>query len=1289
MSLKKVRAGLKRAGPFRLALAYALLATLWILVSSHFLSFTVHDPQTLSRLELLKGLMFVFVTSGLLYLLLRLGRPADDLNREIGGLDSPLRKAGIIGLFSLLVLVVPLIGYSLLHLRTPVEEVETMDNLAIVARSKATQIERWMDERQADGRVLVQPGSAFVDSVDRLLRQQNADGNTRAYIEMRLDTLRNHYHYESVLLIGRDSGTLAATGGYAGIAPDVRAAAAAALASGEVTRTELYRVDDGRIFIDWLATVRSPQAPHDIIALALLRMSPEQFLYPLIRTWPGVSDTAESMLVRRDGDEVLYLSELKHVEGTALTLRLPMQQAALPAATALASAVPGIMRGDDYLGHDVLSAYHPVAGTDWRIVSKINRDEVLAPLWRMTLLVTGVAFVFVIIISLTLLLLWRQQARLQGLLVLAHKTRSERLLQQFFDMPFVGMAIISPDKTLLKFNDHLCTITGYSREELEGRRCTDFAMPEELEAYERELGRILSGESSGYIMERRFFRKDGSVITTVVDTKCVRKADGSVDYLFATVQDVSKQKEDEAKIQRLTHLYAALSECNKAIVRCTSEQELFSKICEVTVTFGGMKMAWIGMVDDKTGMVNPAASYGDDFGYLQDIRIYAKPDSPHGQGPTGQAIRNRKPYWCQDYASAGETATWHERSRGAWGASAAIPILRGGNVAGTLNLYAGEPHAFEDAVKRLLIEMAFDIGFALDNFDREARRQQTEHNLADSEAKFHLLFDQSPDGLLIMEGGEIIECNPAALNLLANHPENLLHRPFWSFAPAHQADGTPSRERVLEMLEATRLDGSSRFEWIGRRFSGEDFPAEVSMVAITLAGRSVIYVTLRDFTEQKKAEARILQLAQYDVLTGLPNRTLLTDRVNQAINFAQRNDQPLTLMFFDLDRFKNVNDSLGHGIGDELLVQVSQRLLQLVREQDTVSRLGGDEFVLLLLDTSAEGATHVAEKVMSAVSEPYRVQHHEINITPSIGIALYPEDGQDFDNLLKSADIAMYRAKQSGRNNYQFFTLKMQQDSIRALQLTNALHHAIDQGQLSIHYQPQISLNSKTIVGAEALLRWQHPEFGAVSPVEFIPIAEDTGDIYRIGAWVLEQSIAQLQAWQQEGLQLGRMAVNLSAAQFRHPQLPDQVANMLRKSGLDPQMLELELTESVSMDDPLAVIEMMDRLVELGVQMSIDDFGTGYSSLSYLKRFRVSRLKIDQSFVRDIMTDADDRAIVSAIINLAKSLGVKTIAEGVETADQLEFLKKAGSDEVQGYYFSRPLTADEFAEFCRGYRPPV
>jgi diguanylate cyclase (GGDEF)-like protein/PAS domain S-box-containing protein len=1286
LTLNGVFASLNRAGSLRIALVYAGLATLWILGSTHLFSFTVQDSETLSRIELLKGLMFVFVTSGLLYLLLRLGQSVDAFGNDIHGFDSPLRRGGIISQFALLVLAVPLIGYSLMHLRTPQAEAEAMNSLAIVAQSKATQIERWMSEREADIRVLTQPGSAFADNVHFLLERKDASNGRRNDVEMRLDTVRDHYGYESVMVMDPNFHVLAVSGGYDGIAPEVREAAAVVLAGGDVARTELYRIEDDRIFIDWLAPVRSPMAPHNIIALVLLRMSPEHFLYPLIRIWPGVSETAETMLVRREGDSVLYLSELKHAYGTALTLRLPMEQEALPAAMALMNGAPGEMRGNDYLGHDVLAAYYPVAGTEWRIVSKMDRDEVLAPLWRMTVLVTGVAFVFVIVISLTLLMLWRQQNRLQSLLVLTHKTRSERLLQHFFDMPFVGMAVIAPDKRLIRFNDQLCTITGYSRAELEGRSCTDFAIPEEIEAYEQELGRILRGEISGYVMERRFVRKDGRLITTLVDTRCVRKPDGSVDHLFATVQDITRQKEDEAKIQRLTHLYAALSECNKAIVRCETEQELFRRICEATVTFGGMKMAWIGMIDDKTGMVRPVASYGDHFGYVRDIRISAEPDSPYGQGPTGRAIRSREPYWCQNFAEAEETAVWHERSRGLWKSSAALPILRGGNVAGTLNLYAGEPQAFDDAVKRLLMEMALDISFALDNFDREVRRQQVERSLADSEAKFHLLFDQSPDGLLLLAGDEVIECNPAAFSLLTSRPENLLHQPFWSFAPPYQQDGVSSRERVDEMLAAAWRDGHCRFEWTGRRFNGEDFPAEVSMVTVTLAGRPLIYVTLRDFTEQKQAEARILQLAQYDMLTGLPNRTLLTDRVNQAINSAQRNGQTLTLMFFDLDRFKNVNDSLGHSIGDELLVQVGQRLQQLVREQDTVSRLGGDEFVLLLLDTGAEGASRVAEKVMHAVSAPYRIQHHEINITLSIGIALFPTDGQDFENLLQSADIAMYRAKQSGRNNYQFFTLKMQQDSIRALQLTNALHSAIDQGQLSLCYQPQITIADGEIVGVEALLRWRHPQFGEVPSVEFIPIAEDNGDIYRIGIWVLEQAITQFRVWRKAGLCLRRMAVNMSAVQFRQPQLPEQLAEILHRIGVEPQSLELELTESVSMDEPLVVIEMMDRLAALGVQISIDDFGTGYSSLSYLKRFRVSRLKIDQTFVRDIMTDADDRAIVRAIINLAQSLGLQTIAEGVETAEQLDFLREAGCQDVQGYFFSRPLSAEAFADFCRDYR---
>ncbi len=1287
--MQRVHFSLKNLGAVRIALLYCAFATLWILVSSYLIGFTFQDSVNLARFELLKGLLFVFVTSGLLYLLLRFSDDHDIANQGLDEQASPTRTVSIIALFVALILIVPLIGFAIMKSHGPQVEQDALDNLAIVAKFKAEQIEHWMDERTADSKVLAHSSTQFVRGVGNLVEGNDPDNQHSAYVLGKLESLRINYHYSTLLLLDRNLKLLVAEGEQTEVPAELAEVVERAIKSGQVERTNLYKSTNQTTHLDWVVPIRSVgNGGQEVVAVVVLRVSPEQHIYPIIRTWPSVSESAESMLVRREDDNVLYLSELQRLDGTALTLKLPISDANLPAAVALKNDKPGSLRGLDYNKIDVLAAYHPVAGTDWRIVSKINRDEVLAPMGDMTLLVSSVAFIFVIAISFGLLVLWRQQLRLQRLLTLAHKTKSERLLQQFFEMPFVGMAIVSPvDKKLVKFNDHLCAITGYSREELNGKTCLDLSNADDVDAYEREFNRVLEGQTSGFIMERRFFHKDGTVLVAIVDTKCIRKPDGTVDYLFATVQDITQQKAAEAKIQRLTQLYAALSECNKAIVRFTTEQALFEKICEVCVTYGGMRMAWLGIIDPETSMVEPVASYGDDIGYLQDIKISSDADNPYGQGPTGRAIRQNQPYWCQDYAATPITASWQGRSRGNWGSSAAIPISRAGAVVGTLNLYSAEKHAFDAAVKHLLFEMAFDISYALDNFDKELRRKFAETQLSESESKFHLLFDQSLDGLLVMNEQEVMECNPAALAMMGCTQEQMLHNPVWVFAPARQADGMLSREKMQEMLEITRIQGRSRFEWTSKRLDGHDFPVEVSMVTITLNGKQAFYTTLRDISEQKNAEARIRHLAQYDVLTGLPNRTLLTDRVNQAINIAQRNQQHLSLMFFDLDRFKNVNDTLGHGVGDELLIQVSQRLQAIVREQDTVARIGGDEFVLLLLDTNVDGATRVAEKLMNSIAEPFRVHHHEISITPSIGISVYPDDGRDFDGLLKSADIAMYRAKQSGRNNYHFFTLKMQQDSIRTMQLTTALHYAIEQHQLSLNFQPQMSLHDGSIVGAEALLRWNHPEFGWVPPNEFVPVAEDTGDIYKIGEWVLRQSIYQLKQWHDAGITLMNIAVNLSAVQFRHPQLPELIVRLLDEVGLKPEYLELELTESVSMDDPLAVIAMMDALAELGVRMSIDDFGTGYSSLSYLKRFKVSKLKIDRSFVNDIMTDPEDRAIVEAIVSLAKSLNVKTIAEGVETSDQLAFLKQAGCDEIQGYYFSRPLTAEGFAEYCRGYLP--
>jgi predicted signal transduction protein with EAL and GGDEF domain len=364
-------------------------------------------------------------------------------------------------------------------------------------------------------------------------------------------------------------------------------------------------------------------------------------------------------------------------------------------------------------------------------------------------------------------------------------------------------------------------------------------------------------------------------------------------------------------------------------------------------------------------------------------------------------------------------------------------------------------------------------------------------------------------------------------------------------------------------------------------------------------------------------------------------------------------------------------------VGDALLCAVAQRLSGLLREQDTIARLGGDEFILVLPDTDAVGAAHVAEKLLRAADQPFDIDAHELVITPSMGIAMYPQDGKDFDTLSRCADAAMYIAKQGGRNHYRFFTAEMQADSDRSLLLENALRRALERNQLYLHYQPQVCVASGAIVGAEALLRWEHPELGRVSPAEFIPVAESSGMILPMGDWVLQTATRQLREWMDQGYAL-TMAVNVSLVQFRQADFPQRIGQILQDAGLPPHCLELELTEGVAMTDPALAIDTIDRLHQQGVLLSIDDFGTGYSSLNHLKKFKVYKLKIDQSFVRDIADDPDDRGIVSAIISMAQGMDMRTIAEGVETAEQLAFLQDHGCMEVQGYLFGRPMAARDF-----------
>ncbi len=958
-----------------------------------------------------------------------------------------------------------------------------------------------------------------------------------------------------------------------------------------------------------------------------------------------------------------------------------------------------------------------------------------------------------------------------------------------------------------------------------------------LDAVHAQIARLGDGDFSG-VIEVAPAQKN-SVLGWLTETQ-------------QQLRDLAQaQLVSEARLRRLSRLYAALSACNQAIVRCVTEAEMFEQVCRAAVEHGGLKMAWIGRVDAQAGLIEPLVSFGEGVAYLDGIQIRLNPDSPLGQGPTGVMVRQDQPFWCQDFQHDPLTVPWHLQSvQFGWAGSAALPLHRNGSIAFTLNVYAGEVNAFDEPTKNLLLEMASDIDYALKNFDFEAARaedlaqrecaqqmdvlrsfmlERLSSTLPQSQVlqEFVLKIEAAlpgalcsvllldPDGQHLGQGvaphlpdfynaaidGVQIGMNVGSCGTAAFLGERVIvgdiaTHPYWAdfkglaqqaglascwsepilsgtrqvmgtFAIYHSTAVMPtaheleviemaarltaialerkhaesqlqlaakvfeqgsesimiadSQRRIVRVNQAfTRITGYSEAEALGRnpdmlssaRTAPEFFKAmweavhahgqwqgEVwsrhkdgsvypELLYLTLlrdaSGAVTHYVGIAtDLSKLKKDEEHIRLLADFDPLTRLPNRRLLHGRVASALSQAQRHGEPLALLFLDLDRFKNVNDSLGHHLGDKLLVQVAQRLQSVLRDQDTVCRLGGDEFVLLCTHTDAARAAKVASQLLETTARSFLIDQQELAITFSVGIALSPADGDTFEALSMSAETAMYSAKQAGRNAYRFFTPEMQVQTSRALQLENGLRRALELQQMHLVYQPQVALQDEHIVGMEVLLRWEHPVLGHVSPAEFIPIAEESGLILPIGEWVLRTATQQMRRWLDAGLAVHQMAVNLSAVQFRHANLPELVTQVLAEADLPAQYLELELTEGVAMNDPLGAIAVMNNLHERGVRLSIDDFGTGYSSLSYLKRFQVYKLKIDQSFVRDITDDPDDKAIVVAVIALARSLGFQTIAEGVETQGQLDFLRAQGCDEVQGYFYSRPLPADGFEAFVR------
>jgi diguanylate cyclase (GGDEF)-like protein/PAS domain S-box-containing protein len=586
--------------------------------------------------------------------------------------------------------------------------------------------------------------------------------------------------------------------------------------------------------------------------------------------------------------------------------------------------------------------------------------------------------------------------------------------------------------------------------------------------------------------------------------------------------------------------------------------------------------------------------------------------------------------------------------------------------------------AIDYVLKTNLIRLPPAVDRAVRDTRARAEARETDAARRKTERRFQALIENSADAIVLLDAqARALYRSPATARLLGYLDEERVGRSMLELL--HPEDEPGFKAALAECLRAPARPAV--FQCRARHKSGAWRVVEGSLNDLTAdEAIGAIVVNFRDITERTEAEQRLAYLAQFDPLTGLPNRDLFQDRLEQTLAQARRNRWLVGVLLVNLDRFKNVNDTLGLGAGDRLLIQAAQRLGETVRSGDTVARFAADEFAVALSNLArADDASLVAHKVLDALGQPFDLDGHPVYVSASVGIAVFPEDGASGDVLLKNADAAKHRVKEQGRNGFQFYLPEMNERAAQRLQLETALRGALDRDEYLLHYQPKVSLSTGAISGFEALLRWQQPDRRLVSPARFIPVLEDTGLIVPVGDWVTSSACKQIKAWQTQGLGSRSVAVNLSARQFQQPDLDAVVARLFEETGVDPRLLELELTESLLMRDAEETVRVLKNLKSYGVRIAVDDFGTGYSSLAYLKRFPLDALKIDRAFVRDVNTDPDDAAIAIAVINLAHSLKLKVIAEGVETHAQLRFLREHGCDEIQGYVFEKPMPADECA----------
>ncbi len=853
---------------------------------------------------------------------------------------------------------------------------------------------------------------------------------------------------------------------------------------------------------------------------------------------------------------------------------------------------------------------------------------------------------------------------------------------------------------------------------------------------------LVDGESVGVML---FISSQRDTFTSEFAELLQRLAD-NVSFALGNFDRADEKAKTEQQKERLTRMFAALSATNEAMMRAKSRTELFELVCEAATVGGNFTSTAIMLERPGAEFLENVAAAGPDRERAGRVKLSTDAARFEGQGITGNAFRAGRPCITNDYLGEfGATAHFYRVVRDSGTRSGgAFPLLKNGRAIGVIVFLSSELGAFGPELIGLLERLAENISFALDNFDSDDEKAKTEDQKerltrmlaalsATNEAivrattrseLFDLVCRATADGGkftatsigLMRSDSDYLDIVAAAGPTAASSREARVSAnealpegrgssgmAIRSGKPCiindYLADPRSQAFHARALRDGTRAGAAYPLLVRGRvvgvmifvAIEKDTFTPEFSELLLRLTDNVSLALESFDRADEKtRADERIEYLASHDSLTNLPNREMFNGLLRRTIDAAERYRRSFAVLFIDLDRFKVINDSLGHDAGDMLLVEIGGRLRNALRSSDVVARLGGDEFVVILEEAAERREVErIAGELLSVLSQPFQLSGHECHTTASIGIATYPSDGADMQTLTKNADMAMYLAKEDGKNGFRFFTKEIKAQSIERLTLESALRRALERDQFSLHYQPKVDMASGQITGVEALLRWNHPELGLVSPAQFIPLAEETGLIVPIGRWVLEEACAQNMAWQRRGLRPVTMAVNLSPRQFADARLLRDVDEALLASGMSPVLLQLEVTESMVMRNVSRAIKVLDAIQSRGIRLAIDDFGTGYSSMSLMKQFPIDTIKIDRSFVRDLPNDSEDQAIAQAIISMGKALGMTVIAEGVETVEQQSFLRDHACDEMQGFLFSKPLPPRQLADMLRAEPLPA